>query len=745
MALDAETKKLFAGDQWAIDGDRLDVESSDGAPVIDRSIGFQGEFSTTKTINREKLNQIICELSGAAKVVREGVPAYDATISYPPGSVVKVNGEMYYQGSDTNSTGVQPTSAGNMVWALVAGVSQAERIVPPALSANAIIIDGTRADRFNVRLVIDNSGGYPIDQVQLRYSKDSTMATGLTTDTNYTQGEDKLISGNDADLYYVQVRLHNSLGWGGCSSIKDVGSPLSPDGPSWVTASPANRSVGVSWGATIDNGLSITSHTIEYKESTQAWSAATSVSVTNSNGYAPGTHSITGLTNGTAYDFRVRSVSNRGTTGSWRTASATPAPYPNAPDAPSVGAVALSQTEVLVYISGDTTNNGAAITGYKFQKRTSGGTWETETSLQSAPYYIFTGLTADTTYDVRARASNSAGTGSQGSSASVSALAVGTPSTPGVIATRASLASFVYYAKGDLFDEGGSSITKYRRQLREVGSNDWSTAVETTNAGGVVSISDPKKAYELQLGAHNGTNWSAWSASVNLPAFSSSGPSNLKAYVSSGGVGKAVVSVAGDLYTADSIIGYIWEYKLSTASDWTALAESTTSTQVITGLTGGATYNFRVKAEDYFGTTTSSTVNFTLPAALSWSGITPYSPRLLYSNTLLGVAVRIWGPDFTHSALNQRLAGYTNTQYRIRAKNTSTWYSPSTFHNNLGNDTYEATDYTIRNTDDSRNGHRNTAGNLVFEAGATLEMQYRIQTSIGWSDWSQSLTMFTLI
>ncbi|MBF2754047.1 MAG: fibronectin type III domain-containing protein [Gammaproteobacteria bacterium AqS3] len=613
MALDAETKKLFAGDQWAIDGDRLNVESSDGAPVIDRSIGFQSEFSTTKTINREKLNQIICELSGAAKAVREGIPAYDATISYPPASVVKVNGELYYQSLDVNSTGVHPTTAGNTTWALAAGVSQAERVRPPALSTNDIIIDGDRADRFNVRLVIDNTGGYPIDQVNLQYSKDSNFSSGVSDDDNYTQGADKIISGGDSDLYYVRIRLHNDLGWGGWSNAKDVGSPISPIGPSSASAEPGSSSgsVVVSWGGVLDNGLSITKHTIQYKTSTQAWSSALAVDVSNSNGYGPGSHTITGLTNGTAYDFRVKATSNRITDGGWVYTTATPINYPRKPDAPVVIADGLSTSSVVAYISGDTNNNGSNITGWKWQIRVDGGSFGSEIST-SAPYHIFTGLSPDTDYDVQVKAVNSLGTSAASTINSASTNEVGKPTTPLVYAFRTGRTQAFYYMAGDLTDNGGASVSKYRMQYKQTGTTQWSSVQETNIAAGFITSLGLKTTYDVRFAAYNGTQWSDW-VSASLGGFQGIAPSNVSISAVSGGVGKVAVSLGATIDDGgDPITGYTWQYKKASASNWTTWRTRTIPYDVIVNLAENVDYDFRVQATNNFGTTTSADIEFTV-------------------------------------------------------------------------------------------------------------------------------------
>src|SRR5207245_5967634 len=86
-------------------------------------------------------------------------------------------------------------------------------------------------------------------------------------------------------------------------------------------------------------------------------------------------------------------------------------------------------------------NGGSAITGYKVERSTDGGsTWTTlvANTGSTATTYSDTGLTRGTAYTYRVSAINSAGTGSPSTSASATTLSLAPSPPTGLTATAAS-------------------------------------------------------------------------------------------------------------------------------------------------------------------------------------------------------------------------------------------------------------------------------------------------------------------
>jgi Fibronectin type III domain/FG-GAP-like repeat len=152
----------------------------------------------------------------------------------------------------------------------------------------------------------------------------------------------------EADYNYGLIVLYNTLS----APVATV-----PGAPGLVSASPADRSVVLSWTAPASNGGSaITSYT-----ATASPGGATCTSATTGC-------TIGGLTNGTAYTFTVHATNAVGSGPDSNALSATPRTVPGAPV--NVTAKAAG-TGITVKWAVPTSNGGAAITGYRIYRGTS--------------------------------------------------------------------------------------------------------------------------------------------------------------------------------------------------------------------------------------------------------------------------------------------------------------------------------------------------------------------------------------
>jgi hypothetical protein len=114
--------------------------------------------------------------------------------------------------------------------------------------------------------------------------------------------------------FYVEV---GSVGGSVADTRWDLFLPPAPTG---VTASPGNAQATVSWTApTVLSQASITDYTVQYQPSGGAWTTFSRAASTAT------TATVTGLTNGTAYTFRVAGVNAVGT-GSYSNATSSVTP-----------------------------------------------------------------------------------------------------------------------------------------------------------------------------------------------------------------------------------------------------------------------------------------------------------------------------------------------------------------------------------------------------------------------------------
>lgn len=230
-----------------------------------------------------------------------------------------------------------------------------------------------------------------------------------------------------------------------------------PGAPTGVTATAGNASASVAFTAPASNGGSaITGYTV----------TSSPAGGTDTNSGTTGlTHSITGLTNGTAYTFTVTATNAIGTSSASSASSAI---------TPSAGATAPAQvTGLTLGTATDTTqpltwtapsNGGSAITDYVVQWAVAGsGTWNTfadGTSTTAAA--TVTGLTASTSYDYRVAAVNSIGTGtnsatSTGSTAAAAPTYTITGYSGNAVKTTADAGAWTAY--GSIKAQSGSLFT----------------------------------------------------------------------------------------------------------------------------------------------------------------------------------------------------------------------------------------------------------------------------------------------
>jgi Domain of unknown function (DUF4082)/Fibronectin type III domain len=233
----------------------------------------------------------------------------------------------------------------------------------------------------------------------------STTVTGLAAGTSYT----------------FKVRGINAGGNGVLSAASNAVTPFTsvpPDPPTGVSASAGASSARVSWTTpAFDGGSPITSYTIT------PYIGATAQATSTASGSATSA-TVTGLTNGTAYTFKVTATTVAGSTTSGASGAVTPGTTllgfttPNTVDAGDADAIELGvkfKSDVDGQITGVRFYKAAANTGtHTATLWTAGGTalaqatfsGESATGWQSVDFASPVTVTAGTTYVASYRAPN---------------------------------------------------------------------------------------------------------------------------------------------------------------------------------------------------------------------------------------------------------------------------------------------------------------------------------------------------
>ena len=312
-------------------------------------------------------------------------------------------------------------------------------------------------------------------------------------------------------------------------------------------------------------------------------------------------HTVSSLTNGTAYKFKVRAVNAIGDGAeSAESGAVTPSTTPATPTGLTVsggnGSVTLSWTAG--------SNGGSAVTGWKYTKKT-GDDWDDDwtavpNSGANTTSYTVPDLTNGTAYKFKVRAVNANGDGAESAESDAVTPSV-KPATPtGLTVSGGDGSVALAWTAGS---NGGSAITgwKYTKKTGDDWDDDW-TAVPNSGAG-TTSYTVPDltngTAYRFKVRAVNANGdgaESAESASVT-PSAKPAAPTGLTV---SGGDGSVALSWTAGSNGGSAVTG--WKYTKKTGDDWdddwTAVPNSGagTTSYTVPDLANGTAYKFKVRA-----------------------------------------------------------------------------------------------------------------------------------------------------
>ena len=254
-----------------------------------------------------------------------------------------------------------------------------------------------------------SNGGEPITHYEYELDGSGTWISTGSAETSYT------VTGlNNDQTYTFRVRAVNRVGAGLATSSQSAtptSTVVAPDTPSGLSATPGNRQVMLSW-VQPSGGAALTHYEYEL-DGSGTWT---------STGGTATSYTVTGLTNGQAYTFRVRAVNSAGASTASNSRTATPTT--TVPDAPTGLSFTPGDQQVTLRWTAPTNDGGEPITHYEYEQDGS-GTWTSTGG--TATSYTVRNLTNGQAYRFRVRAVNSIGAGAASSSQS----ATPSPSTGG--------------------------------------------------------------------------------------------------------------------------------------------------------------------------------------------------------------------------------------------------------------------------------------------------------------------------
>lgn len=455
-------------------------------------------------------------------------------------------------------------------------------VVPfPGVAKDVTAADGDTQSQVQWAAAPSNPN-FPITSYVVTPTKDGVAQAPIDTGTG-TPG--LLVTGlTNGSTYTFTVAAVNANGTGAESDPSSAIDLDVPDPPSAVVAVPGDGQAQVSWTAPPASGITITGYEVTpfsggAAQSPQSFSSPAT------------TQTITGLANGTQYEFKVAAVDAFAT---GPQSDFSPPVFVGAPVAPAAPTFTYNGTTVPVSWAPPASDNGSPITGYNVESFGNGGS--VHSFGASTTTWNATGLSSGYPYTFEVQAVNANGVGPY--SPASQSVTPGTPvalapPTPKISGNGSATLSWHAPASGPAAD--GYQLNAY------VGADVAATVqFNSTATSQVFTGLTNGTSYRFTVAGVDGFGVGQESALstpfvVGLPA----APTNLTD--SSGNASARVHWTAGSNH-GSAITGYVVTPYYGSTAQTAHTFHSTATTETVTGLVNGRAYTFKVAAINAPGT-----------------------------------------------------------------------------------------------------------------------------------------------
>ena len=489
----------------------------------------------------------------------------------------------------------------------------------PAAAANLTASSGNASVALTASITDD--GGSPVlrwEYVQKTAGNDypgtwTQIASSASTSLSHT-----ITDLTNSTAYTFKVRAVNSVGAASDSNeASATPAPVAPAAAANLAAAAANASVTLTASITDNGGATVTRWEYKHKTAGNDYPGTwTQIASSASNSLS---HTVTTLTNGTAYTFKVRAVNTAGDGADSNEATATPATVPAA-----ASNLTATRGNASVTLATSITNNGGrTVTGWEYKQKTTGdypANWtQIASSASNTLSHTVSTLTNGTAYTFKVRAVNSIGGGGDSNEATTTPATV--PAAATDLAAAARHESAVLTAS--ISDDGGADVTRWEYKLKS-GANDYPgtwTQIASSNSNTlnhtVTSLTNAT-AYTFKVRAVNaaGNGTDSNEATATPASTAPAAATNLTATR-----GDQSVTLAASITDNGGATLTRWEYKQKTTgdypNDWTTIASSASDTlsHTVTTLTNDTAYTFKVRAVNSIGNAADSNEATATPRA----------------------------------------------------------------------------------------------------------------------------------
>ena len=308
-----------------------------------------------------------------------------------------------------------------------AGIGKRSSIIAATPFAAPVVPQPTMAPLILANILGDQEVTLFIVDQNPTGAKFTNLEYSLDNGANWTTSNPAVINNftitglTNGVTYQIKVRGTNDGGTSPASLTVSLTPASLPSAPIITNITPGQSQLTVTFTApTSDGGNPIS----EYEYSTNngtTWILEAFPPITSS----PIT--IANLTIGTTYQVMVRAKNAIGYSPSSNMLTGTP--VPGVPTAPTITSITPDNGTLSVAFTAPASNGGATITNYEYSTN-NGSTWVARNPASVNSPLVISGLTNGTSYQVRIRAVNSSGAGTQSSSVSGTPILVEAPSAP---------------------------------------------------------------------------------------------------------------------------------------------------------------------------------------------------------------------------------------------------------------------------------------------------------------------------
>jgi titin len=356
-------------------------------------------------------------------------------------------------------------------------------------AAGIVAVDG-----YAISSSTDNGATWNVVTLNTGSSATSYVVTGLTDPGPY--------------LFRVAAVVDNVVGeW---TLIAGAVSPkVAPRAPSTLTAVPGNARAALTWTTPADGGAPISGYALYTSPNGTTWLPVNAAVAPGASSYT-----VTGLSNGRAYAFRVAAVNAVGVGLVAQSASVTP--FTKAGMVTKVVAVSRVKSAMVTWRA--PSNGGSAIVGYQIDvRRLPSTTWKVyvRTTGSAATARTVTRLLAGVGYQFRVKAITKAGVAPVSAPSTV-VKPFAAPGAPTHVTGRVS--GHKVYLSWSAPAVGGPRITGYQVAYSHDGGRTWTVAITSTKSARTrttVSVHGTDDLYVFRLRALTALGAGGWSARSN--------------------------------------------------------------------------------------------------------------------------------------------------------------------------------------------------------------------------------------